>query len=200
MTIVVQLTPGCEDFQIAGNFFRQQPRHIASQVVGMRCDIPKGACCTWLRRVGAPCGLFLIFLFQSGTQPALNVIGTDCLDFAEVPIQNHFPRHANERIPGIVMTDGKDNAWFFHEWLQLFSLCQIKGHWLITDDIEPGFDGRFRDWEMSKIRSRYTDEIDSLIFGQRCLFFDEFFNRTIGSIRFDIICRRRCFCFLGIGR
>src|SRR5207249_3481754 len=97
-------------------------RDIASQVIRMCTDVAETAGRAALRRIGSPGGLFLIVRLQAGSQPTLNVAGTNCIDLAEFAILDHLACLANERIAGVIVRDSKDYPGLLDDFHQFFRL------------------------------------------------------------------------------
>ena len=129
----------------------------------MSRDIAEATSGTGLGRIGAPGSLFLVARFQSRAEPTLDVVGSDRLDFTQLTVLNHLPSHTDERISGVVVRHCEHCARFGDDVRELFRLSQIKGHRLITDDVEACFESGFGNWEMRMIGSCDGDEVDTLI-------------------------------------
>ena len=83
VAVVVELAAGLEDLQVATDRLGQQAGHVAGQVVGVRADVAEAAGRAALGRIGAPGGLLLVFAFQPGAQPALDVVDANGVDLAQ---------------------------------------------------------------------------------------------------------------------
>ena len=108
----------------------------------------------------------MVVVFQFVAKPALDVLRTDRVDFAEFTAQDHFASLANEWIAGVVVSQSKDDVGVFDRFQQLFGLIQIERHRFVTDDVEASFDGGFGDFEVRVVGRGDADEVDSLVFWQ----------------------------------
>src|SRR5690606_10556247 len=79
--IVVQLPSRFKGLEVARNLRGEQTAHVPSEVICVRCDIPKATRSTTFRWIGSPSRLLLVGIFQLGPQPALDIAGAYGLDF-----------------------------------------------------------------------------------------------------------------------
>src|SRR5262249_55214587 len=141
--IVVERPARLERLQQTGNLVGQEAGDETAEVVGMRADVAEAARGAGTLRIGAPVRLFLAAGvrwggLQARAQPALQVRSTDGVDLAQLARQDHVARLAYERIAGVVVRDGEDDAGLLDDPGQFLSLGEVKGHRLVADDVEAG--------------------------------------------------------------
>lgn len=200
VAIVVQLPAFLERFQVARHFDRQQSGHISSQIVRVSSDIAEASGGSRFRGVCSPRRLFLVGRFETGSQPALNVIRTDCLDLAEFSTQNHFASLSHQGVPRVIVRDGEDGTGLFDQLGEFFGLSQIERHRLVTNDVEARIESRFGRCEVSVIGGGNRHEINSFIRRQCGFFFTQLVKRAVRAVTGDIVRRCRRFGFRRIGR
>lgn len=185
--VVIELTTGFEGFEDAADVGRFQLGHIASEIVSMGRDIAKATGCAALGGIGSPSGLFLIAVFEAGTEPALNVLSAEGLDFAEFPFGDHFAGLSYERIAGVVVGQGEDESFFGNNFLELFGLGEVKGHRFIADDVEAGFESGLGDFEVSVIGSGDRNEVDPFVGGELGFRGQHFLVGTVGTGGLNVV-------------
>ena len=121
------------------------PKQPAAPV---RCGSVRQLACFWLAQ------------FQPCPQPALDVAGADGVDLAEFTGADHVAGLADERIAGVVVRDGEDNAGLLHHLGQFLGLRQVECQWLVADDVEAGLGEGFGDFEVGVVRRGDGDEIE----------------------------------------
>ena len=145
----------------------------------MGSDITEATCGSALGRIGSPSSLLLIGIFELGSQPSLNVIGSHGLDLSELTTLDHLTRLTHQRVPGVVVGQCKYRLGLINDRSKFLGLSQIECHRLIAYDMEACFQGGFGDFEVGRIGSRYRDKVNTLsnrLFG----FFCE--HRRVGGI------------------
>src|SRR5262249_10321913 len=80
--IVVECPAGFEGLEHAGDFVGQESGYEARQIVCVRADVAPTASRSGAFRIRSPSCLLLILRFQACTQPTLQVVGADGVDFS----------------------------------------------------------------------------------------------------------------------
>ena len=89
----------------------QQAGDEAAEVVGVRADVAEaagGAGAASGRCASSAC--FWSLAFEPRAQPALDVEGADGVDLAQLAGQDHLAGLADQRVAGVVVRDGEDDA------------------------------------------------------------------------------------------
>ena len=96
-----------------------------------------------LRRIGAPCCLLLARLLERRGQPVLRVFDLHYPDRAQLAVGHHLASLPYQRIAGVVVGHGKEDAGTAHHLGQVASVFKSGGEWLVANDVNASFEKCF---------------------------------------------------------
>src|SRR5690606_330282 len=146
---------------------------------------PRGQRYSGLRRVVTPLRLLRARLREPCGQPSLRILDDDLADVSQVAVSQHLASLLHHRIARIVVREGEDDVVAANETAELFGVLQLRGHRLVTDDVDASLDKSFRDRKMEEIWSHDGHEIDALVLRARSLSLGHLFVGTVHPVRVD---------------
>ena len=127
VSVVIEGPIRAQALQVRGNLFGEQSGCIANQLVGMGTNISQCAGRSRTLRIGFPGSPGRRGIRGQAPEPALEVMGTDRLDRTEFTLFNHFPRLANQRVPGVIVCHSENGSGFLDQGCQGVCIFQSRG-------------------------------------------------------------------------
>ena len=113
-------------------------------------------------RVGTPVGLFVAGTFEQRRQPTLVVLDDYFANFPELTVGDHVPCLTHQRVAGVIVGNGENDAGFFGNGNQILRLFRSVHQRLVADDIDASRGERFSHRIVQVIGGDDADEIDAL--------------------------------------
>ena len=127
----------------------------------MRTDVANATGDAALRRIGPPVGLLVAGAFEQRRQPALVVFDDHLADLAELAAGDHVPRLPHQRVAGVVVGDGEDDAGFLGRSEQVVRLLGGMYQRLVADDVDAGLGERLGHRVVHVVGRDDADEVDA---------------------------------------
>ncbi len=148
--------------QLAAQRNRLHPADKGRQLPGVGANIANRAR-PGERRIATPARLFIVGLFQSFTEPPLQVLHFDTPDIAQLARRNPRPGFAHHRQGAVIMGKDKPAAAIADCFRQRPALVQADAERLIADDVDTAFKKRLRHRHMQMVRGDDRHHINAVL-------------------------------------
>ena len=135
----------------------------------MGADVAERSSGPRLGGIGSPHGLLHPLLLMRIHEEVLQILDHHLSHGAHLAFGEHPARLTHQRIPRVVVSEGKHEPGRLHELDELSRLLDAVGHRLVTGNVESGLQKRLCHREMHAVRRNDGDEVDALALRKACL-------------------------------